>query len=105
MTRDTETPTKLELGSPRMNREAFKTALARNYWLILLLALIPLTLADHPAWPLYWFYLMVGVYIWLDYRDEAAKTGSDEEAPYNWRDRLVATVVLVVGGAFAFWLA
>ena len=76
-----------------MNREAFKAALARNFWLVLLLALTPLILADHPAWPLYWLYLMVSVYIWLNYRDEAAKTGNDEEAPYNWRDRLVATVV------------
>lgn len=88
-----------------MNREAFKAALARNFWLVLLLALIPLVRADHPEWVLYWLYLLVGVFIWLNYRDEAAKTGSDEEAPYNWRDRLVATVVLVVGGAFAIWLA
>ena len=88
-----------------MNREAWKAALASNFWLILPLALIPLFRVDHPEWPLYWLYLLVAVYIWLNYRDEAAKTGGDEEAPYNWRDRLVATVLLVVGGVFVIWLA
>ena len=88
-----------------MNREALKEALARNFWLVLMLALVPLILADHPEWMLYWLYLMVSVYVWLSYREEAAKTGNEEESPYNWRDRLVATVLLVVGGAFAIWLA
>lgn len=87
-----------------MNREAWKAALASNFWLILLLALIPLFLVDHPEWFLYWMYLVVGVYVWLTYRDEAAKTDSEDEAPHGWRDRLVATVLVAAGWAFAIWL-
>lgn len=85
-----------------MNQRALKAALARYFWLILLVPVASMILHRVRGfdWLLYYPFLLLAVWIWLEYREESAKSSGDEEAPFRWRDRLVATV-LIIGG----WVA
>lgn len=87
-----------------MNGPALRIALASNYWLILLYVLAGGTLSfgvpDARDWGFIVFLSLVLVTnIWLAYRDELAKTRDKQtRKAIWWRDRWVATAVVVAGG-------
>lgn len=97
-----------------MDKRALKLALARNVWVVL--AYVPFAVAlafraDDPDWLLAsrslvaLVSLSLAIYIWLDYREEVAKRSGEQEGRSSmwWRDRLVATTLLIVAGAIALW--
>lgn len=87
-----------------MNRRALRVALADNYWLVLLYVLVGVALSfgvnDDPDWGFVVFLsLVLATHIWLAYRDELAKTRDEQtRKALWWRDRWVATAVVVAGG-------
>ena len=88
-----------------MNGPALRIALASNYWLILLYVLaaawrLLFGVNDARDWGFIVFLsLALATNIWLAYSDETAKTRDEQTRKTSWwRDRWIATAVVVAGG-------
>ena len=97
-----------------MDRQAFRLALARNCWPVLGWVCGGVALSfhvDHHDWTpalsalVAFLSLSLAIYIWLDYREEAAKTrvANKKLRSTMWRrDRWIATAAQL--GAGVVWL-
>lgn len=88
-----------------MNRQALRIALANNHWLVLLwcvLAGVALLFGVNDVRGrgfIAFFSLGLATHIWLAYRDEIAKTRDEQTRKAMWwRDRWLATALVVGGG-------